>query len=91
MPLEGLSTGTADQLFLALRIAALEEYLTSSPPLPFIVDDLFVNFDDERAAAGFEVLGDLARRTQVSFLTHHAHLIGVTEASLPEIAAPIRL
>lgn len=91
VPLEGLSTGTADQLFLALRIAALEEYLTSSPPLPFIVDDLFVNFDDERAAAGFEVLGDLARRTQVIFLTHHVHLIGVTKRALPEIAGPIRL
>ncbi|TAJ82082.1 hypothetical protein [Reyranella sp.] len=54
--------GTADQLFTALRIAALEEYLTASPPLPFIVDDLFANFDDERAA-GFEVPDDLARLT----------------------------
>ena len=91
VPLEGLSTGTADQLFLALRIAALEEYLASSPPLPFIVDDLFVNFDDERAAAGFEVLGDLARRTQVIFLTHHTHLIAVTEGALADAAVPIQL
>lgn len=29
--LEGLSTGTADQLLLALRIVALEEYPSTSP------------------------------------------------------------
>jgi uncharacterized protein YhaN len=48
MPLEGPSTGTAHQLFQALRIAALEEYLSTSRPLPFTVDDPFANFDDER-------------------------------------------
>jgi uncharacterized protein YhaN len=38
-------------LFQALRIAALEEYLSTSRPLPFTVDDPFVNFDDERGGA----------------------------------------
>ena len=91
VPLEGLSTGTADQLFLALRIAAIEEYLSTADPLPFVVDDLFVNFDDERAAAGLAVLGELASRTQVIFLTHHAHLIGIADKALPHNATPIVL
>jgi len=73
----GLSTGTEDQLFLALRIAAVEDYLARAVALPFVADDLFINFDPERAAAGFEVLGQLAERTQVLFYAHHPHLIEV--------------
>ena len=73
----GLSTGTEDQLFLALRIAAVEDYLTRAGALPFVADDLFINFDPERAAAGFEVLGQLSEQTQVMFYTHHPDLVNV--------------
>jgi len=71
----GLSEGTRDQLFLSLRIAALELQLKHKKPLPFIADDLFVNFDDARSKAGLEALRDLSRLTQVVFLTHHDHLL----------------
>ena len=71
----GLSEGTRDQLFLALRIAALELQLASRTALPFVADDLFINFDDARAKAGLEALRDLSTRTQVLFLTHHDHLL----------------
>jgi uncharacterized protein YhaN len=70
----GLSDGTADQLYLALRIAAVEDYLSTGNALPFVVDDLFINFDDRRAAAGLRALSELATRTQVLFFTHHRHL-----------------
>ena len=70
----GLSEGTVDQLFLALRLAALESHLQQAGALPFIADDLFVNFDDTRAAAGLRTLRDLSAQTQVIFLTHHEHL-----------------
>lgn len=79
---EGMSEGTRDQLYLALRLAAIELHLAKGRPLPFIADDLFVNFDDARAAAGFRALADLARRTQVIFLSHHAHLADVAKAAL---------
>lgn len=78
----GLSTGTEDQLFLALRIAAVEDYLTRAVALPFVADDLFINFDEKRSAAGFEVLGQLAERTQVLFFTHHPHLIDAARKTL---------
>jgi uncharacterized protein YhaN len=71
----GMSEGTRDQLFLALRIAALELQLASKAALPFVADDLFINFDDERAKAGFRALHDLSAKTQVLFLTHHDHLL----------------
>ena len=78
----GMSTGTADQLYLALRIASVADYLDRAPPLPFIADDLFINFDDERAAAGFRVLGQVAAKTQVLFFTHHQHLADIARKTL---------
>jgi uncharacterized protein YhaN len=73
-----MSTGTADQLFyLALRVASVEDYLGRSNAVPFVADDLFINFDDAHAAAGFEVFGQLARKTQIIFFTHHRHLVEI--------------
>ena len=48
---EGMSDGTHDQLYLALRLASLESWLQSHEPVPFIVDDILLNFDDDRATA----------------------------------------
>ena len=78
----GLSTGTADQLFLALRLASIEDYLERAPGLPFVADDLFINFDDQRSSAGFDVLGQLAAKTQVLFFTHHRHLVDIARSRL---------
>jgi uncharacterized protein YhaN len=72
---EGMSEGTRDQLYLALRLAALDMHVGQARALPFIADDLFINFDDRRTAAGLKVLGELSRKTQVLFLTHHDHLL----------------
>jgi uncharacterized protein YhaN len=71
----GMSEGTRDQLYLALRLAALELHLGKSKALPFVADDLFINFDDERSAAGLEALRALSTQTQVLFLSHHDHLL----------------
>lgn len=81
-PVDGMSEGTVDQLFLALRVAAIEDVVAQGVRLPFLADDLFVNFDDERAAAGFRVLGDLAAKTQVLFFTHHPHLEAIARNAL---------
>ena len=80
--IDGMSDGTADQLYLALRLAALEQSLDAGIALPFLADDLFINFDDRRAHAGFKVLGEIARRTQVLFFTHHDHLRDIAERAL---------
>ena len=82
VPVPGLSAGTADQLYLALRVAAIEEYRTRTEALPFIADDLLVNLDDERAAAGLEVLNRLSHHTQVLLFTHHRHLVDIARATL---------
>jgi uncharacterized protein YhaN len=79
VPVERMSEGTVDQLFLALRLAAVEDAVAGGAKLPFLADDLFINYDDERAEAGFEVLAELGKSTQVLFFTHHRHLLRVAE------------
>jgi len=78
---QGMSDGSRDQLFLALRLASLERYLDHNEPMPLIVDDILINFDDQRAEATLKVLAELAERTQVIFFTHHVHLLELVRAS----------
>jgi hypothetical protein len=75
----GMSEGTCDQLFLALRLASLEQFLVNNEPLPFIVDDILVQFDDLRAEAALQVLAQLSTKTQVIFLTHHWRLVELAQ------------
>jgi uncharacterized protein YhaN len=78
----GMSDGTADQLYLALRLASLEQFLEKNEPLPFVVDDILLRFDDDRAVGTLKVLSDLSEKTQVIFFTHHDHLVRLAENSI---------
>ena len=80
--IDGMSDGTADQLYLALRLASVDDYLGRAHSLPFIADDLLINFDNDRAAAGFRVLAELGQKTQILFFTHHRHLVDIARATL---------
>ena len=80
---EGMSVGTVDQLFLALKLALLDHYLSTHEALPLVVDDLLIQFDDARAGAALEALADLSGRTQVLFFTHHDHLVELARDRLP--------
>lgn len=82
VPVSGMSEGTIDQLFLSLRLAAVEESVAGGVKLPFLADDLFINYDDARSAAGFRVLAKLAEQTQVLFFTHHEHLADLARETL---------
>ena len=81
---EGMSDGTADQLYLAVRLASLETYLERNEAMPFIVDDILIKFDDDRAVATLQVLAQLAERTQIIFFTHHQHLVELAKAHIDE-------
>ena len=71
---EGMSDGTCDQLYLALRLAAIEQFTRRAEPLPLLVDDILIRFDDERARETLAVLGELSQQHQVIFFTHHQRL-----------------
>ncbi|MBR6812479.1 MAG: hypothetical protein IKM51_03805, partial [Oscillospiraceae bacterium] len=63
-----LSEGTADQMYLAVRLA-LCDMLT--PEAPLILDDVFANYDDERMGLALEVLKELSSQRQVILFTCH--------------------
>lgn len=71
VPVSSMSDGTRDQLFLAFRLASIENYAASAEPLPFVVDDILVHFDDERSAATLELLAEFGKTNQVLLFTHH--------------------
>jgi uncharacterized protein YhaN len=76
----GMSDGSRDQLFLALRHATLEQHLQGAEPMPFVVDDILIGFDDGRTRACLEVLAELARKTQVLLFTHHRRVVELAGA-----------
>jgi hypothetical protein len=79
---EELSDGTREQLFLALRLAAIERHVQSAQPVPVIFDDVLLESDDERADRILAALADLAEKTQVIVLTHHRHLVEIARATV---------
>jgi len=81
---EGMSDGSRDQLFLALRLATLEQHLEGAEPMPFVVDDILIGFDDGRTRTGLEVLAELARKTQVLLFTHHRRVVELAGAMSAE-------
>lgn len=82
-----LSTGTREQLFLALRLAYVLDYCDRAEPLPVVMDDVLVNFDAARAQATLEALRRVAGSTQVLLFTCHRHLVEMAARVAPE--API--
>lgn len=79
---EAMSDGTADQLYLALRLAALDLRRESRPHMPLVIDDVLITSDDERAANILRALARFAEGGQVMIFTHHRHLIDVAQTSL---------
>ena len=80
---DGLSTATRDQLYLALRLATLEHHAEHTEPLPFVLDDILIEFDDERARAALAALGELAGTVQVILFTHHSRLLELARDAVP--------
>jgi uncharacterized protein YhaN len=70
-PPERLSRATAEQLFLALRLSYIDNLAGAHPSLPVLMDDVLVNFDDERRRAAAQVIAEFAARRQVVYFTCH--------------------
>jgi uncharacterized protein YhaN len=74
-----MSDGTRDQLFLAFRLASLENYASATEPLPFIADDILVHFDDERSRFTLDLLAEFGKTNQVLLFTHHRSVRALAE------------
>jgi uncharacterized protein YhaN len=82
VPAGVMSTGTADALYLALRLASLEHQLSHGKPIPLIIDDCLIQLDDQRAGAALKAFSDLSQKTQVILFTHHQHLLALAQQQL---------
>ncbi|MFA5646570.1 MAG: AAA family ATPase [Candidatus Ratteibacteria bacterium] len=85
-----LSRGTAEQLYLSLRLGFIQDFSSYSEPLPLIFDDILVNFDHERVQNVCSLLRDFAQEHQILYFTCHkstkelmegvgAHIISIGE------------
>lgn len=97
-----LSEGTADQVYLALRLAGIRQMQERAAAegkeiLPVVLDDVLVTHDDERTAVALDLLAGEARDQQIILMTHHravadaASRAGATVCfleSLPDLAQP---
>jgi uncharacterized protein YhaN len=66
-----MSRGTREQLYLALRFGLIAEHETRSEPLPLVMDDIFVNFDDDRNNRILDRVQEFSKKRQVIILTCH--------------------
>ena len=66
-----LSAGTADLLYLSVRLALCELTCPADDPCPLVLDDTLVNFDDARAARARALFHEIAQHRQVILFTCH--------------------
>jgi uncharacterized protein YhaN len=77
-----LSEGTRYQLYLSLRLASIERHQATTEPLPLILDDAIIHFDEERKTRAFSVLSELSRTIQILFFTHLESDVALAKAAL---------
>ncbi len=85
-----LSRGTQEQLYLALRLAHIHNHATQATPLPVIMDDILVNFDQERALHTIKTFMKLLETPsneteghQIFFFTCHEHTAKQIQETIP--------
>ena len=66
-----LSRGTAEALYLSLRLGLISQLDDVGPGLPLLMDDVLVNLDPERRRGAAMAVADLARQRQIVLFTCH--------------------
>jgi len=86
LPLDVLSQGTREAVFLALRLALAAAFARRGALLPLVLDDVLVNFDNRRAKAAAEVLRDFCYTGhQILLFTCHRHMMELFQAANVEV------
>ncbi len=68
-PEKVLSTGTVDQVYLALRLALIRAFSERGEPVPMLLDDPFANYDDERLERTLHLLMRIGEANQIILFT----------------------
>ncbi len=78
LPLEVLSRGTREAVFIALRLSLAAAYARRGVMLPLVLDDVLVNFDRDRAMHAAQTLKTFAELGhQVMMFTCHEHIVDI--------------
>jgi len=72
-----MSRGTREQLYFAMRLGLIRVYETESEPMPITMDDILVNFDDDRGPAAIKGLIEFSNSRQVIVLTCHKNTLDI--------------
>ena len=83
VPIEQVSSGTMDQIYLAVRLAAAKLVQRDQEPLPLIFDDSFVQYDDERLKTALKWLSETYDGQIIIFTCHQRELQILKESGLP--------
>ena len=70
VPLENVSSGTMDQIYLAVRLAAAKLVQTEGEQMPLIFDDSFALYDDERLKTALKWLSKTFKGQIILFTCH---------------------
>ncbi|MHA0857951.1 AAA family ATPase [Paenibacillus sp. CMAA1364] len=68
-----LSRGTAEQMYLALRLA-LANTMNSDVSIPLLFDDILVNFDEQRMIKALSLLNEISTTRQIIMMTCHPYV-----------------
>ncbi|MFK7737354.1 MAG: AAA family ATPase [Pirellulaceae bacterium] len=81
---ERLSTGSREQLYLAIRMAFIQCYCRDHEPLPVVMDDCFVNFDDKRTKHALSAFTQWNVDMQTIILSCHSRVPLLLSELTPE-------
>ncbi len=83
IPVSMLSDGTIDQIYLALRVAISETVLKNHESMPFIMDEPFAQYDDERTFNAMKYIGDISKKQQVIIFTCKKREVELISSEFP--------
>jgi hypothetical protein len=92
LPLEVLSRGTREAVYISLRLALAASFGRKGAKLPLVLDDVLVNFDAGRVRATAQVMYEFAKEGhQVILFTCHEHIQQICEeANFTARTLPVR-
>lgn len=82
---ETMSKGTRFQLYFALRLAGYRQMAEAGTILPFVCDDIFETFDEDRTAAACRLMQEIGHVGQALYFTHHAHVAEIATRECPGV------
>ena len=79
-----LSRGTADQLYLALRLGYIREFQKTAEKMPLLLDEILINSDPIRMKEACKALAEFSKTNQILYFTCHPETIEFLKESIPE-------